>query len=118
LIQDAKNLDPYLKQHHKDKLSNEHGLTLETIKNNNLYTADAVELNKILKRNDIQTDGIVIPYDDYFSRVRLSEPILINDKHIFPLLVQKINYMCTIFHQKFYKIIVPNCCLLKANLKP
>jgi len=88
LIEDAKNIDLYLKQHHLDKLFNEHGLTVTTIKSNNLYSADAVELNKILKRNDIKIDGVVIPYDSSFSRVRLTKPVKINDtevKYLSPL---------------------------------
>jgi len=88
LIQDAKNLDFNLKQHHLDKLLNEHGLTLETIKNNNLFSANAVELNKILNRYDIQIDGVVIPYNSSFSRVRLTKPIIINHtevKYLSPL---------------------------------
>ena len=45
MIENAKNIDLDLKQYHLDKLFNEHGLTLETIKINNLYSADAGELN-------------------------------------------------------------------------
>jgi len=88
LIQDAKNLGLYLKQYHLDKLLTEHGLSSETIKNNNLYSADAVELNKRLKRNDIQIDGVVIPYNSSFLRVRLTKPVKINDtevKYLSPL---------------------------------
>jgi len=88
LIENAKNIDLDLKQYHLDKLFNEHGLTLETIKINNLYSANAGELNNILKRNDIQTDGVVIPYDSNFSRVRLTKPAKINDtevKYLSPL---------------------------------
>ncbi len=58
-----------------NKLRKEHGLSDATIKEAGLHTADAKELNKLLKRNDITSSGIVIPYGESLSRVRLDEPL-------------------------------------------
>jgi len=71
-----------LATHHLDKLLNEHGLNLETVNSNDLYSADSYKLNAILKRNDIKTDGIVIPYNSHFSRVRLTKAVKINDNEV------------------------------------
>ncbi len=64
-----------LSDHHYNKLRNEHGLSEATIKEAGLRTADAKELNKLLKRSDINSSGIVIPYEDKFCRTRLDEPL-------------------------------------------
>jgi len=64
-----------LSDHHYNKLTTEHGLSEATIKEAGLYTANATELNKLLKRSDITSSGIVIPYGRKLSRVRLDEPL-------------------------------------------
>ncbi|NIQ16253.1 MAG: hypothetical protein GTO02_18240, partial [Candidatus Dadabacteria bacterium] len=54
-------------------------MSTKTIEEAGLYSSNSDEINRILKRNDIQTNGIVIPYDDgNFKRVRLDNPIIID----------------------------------------
>ncbi len=65
--------------HHMEKLMKEHGLNIETIKEAGLYSAKATTLNRILSRTDIACDGIVIPYVEGFSRVRLDVPLSLNN---------------------------------------
>lgn len=67
--------------HHVQKLMNEHGLNVETIKESGLFSATAPTLNYILNCNDIVCEGIVIPYGEGYSRARLDVPlILINGR--------------------------------------
>ncbi len=60
---------------HYNKLKFEHGLSLETISEAGLYSATSEKLNEILNRRDVECDGLVIPYDDEFSRARLDTPL-------------------------------------------
>lgn len=62
--------------HHLERLTREHGLSIETIKESGLLSAKATALNRILNRTDIACDGIVIPYVEGFSRVRLDVPLI------------------------------------------
>lgn len=79
-ITDEKRADSLqLFPHHLQKLTGEHGLTLETIHEAGLFSAAAKTLDEILNRNDIICEGIVIPYGDGFSRVRLDAPLMLNN---------------------------------------
>jgi len=64
--------------HHLQKLTQEHGHSEKTIEEAGLFSADAKQLNHILKRNDIKCNGIGIPYTENFIRARLDEPIILN----------------------------------------
>lgn len=77
--EETKNSLPLL-PHHLQKLVNEHGLNAETINESGLYSATAQELNRILGRGDITCDGIVIPYCERFSRVRLDVPLVLKNE--------------------------------------
>jgi putative DNA primase/helicase len=68
-----------LAPHHLEKLTREHGLSIETIKESGLFSAKATTLNRILNRTDIACDGIVIPYVEGFSRVRLDVPLILKN---------------------------------------
>ena len=74
---------------HLDKLMHEHGLSEDKIMKADLSSADSGEINIILKRSDIPSTGIVIPYGDSdYKRVRLDKPIVINGneaKYLSPL---------------------------------
>lgn len=77
---DKSTTSPYLFPYHLEKLTTEHGLNMETIEEAGLYSAKATTLNSILNRTDIVCDGIVIPYEEGFSRVRLDEPLILKDE--------------------------------------
>lgn len=64
-----------LLEQHFEKLMVEHGLTKPTIIDAGLYTATPKVLNKLLKRGDITSSGIVIPYSVDFCRARLDIPL-------------------------------------------
>lgn len=66
-------------RHHMEKLTQEHGLDIETIKDAELFSATSQTLNHMLGRNDVVCDGIVIPYNDGFSRVRLDKPLILRN---------------------------------------
>lgn len=76
--QNANNLTLF--SHHIQKLTEEHGLTQETIRNAGLFSANSQELNALLGRGDIdpKIDGIVIPYDDNCIRARLTPPMIVD----------------------------------------
>lgn len=65
--------------HHVQKLMNEHGLNVETIKEAGLFSATAPTLNHILNRDDIVCDGIVIPYGEGYSRARVDAPLVLRN---------------------------------------
>lgn len=74
--QDSNNL-PLFPDHYQ-KLKNVHGLHYNTISEANLFSADANKLNQILKRTDIQCNGICIPYSPDFIRARLDEALMLD----------------------------------------
>jgi uncharacterized protein DUF3854 len=53
-------------------------LSLKTIEEADLFSATAHTLNQILNRKDVACDGIVIQYNEGFSKVRLDKPLVLN----------------------------------------
>jgi len=66
---------------HLRTLQDESGLNIETIQKAQLYSADAQQLQQLLKRTDIHCAGIVFPYlhtaerAPYEFNVRLDDPV-------------------------------------------
>jgi len=68
---------------HFNRLRSHYGLTEETIQQSGLFSADSKLLNQILKRKDIECEGIVIPYlSKDLDRVRLDTPISLNSNEV------------------------------------
>jgi hypothetical protein len=65
------NILPQLFQNHIEKLTNKHGLNVETIEEAGLFSATAPTLNHILNRNDVTCGGFVISYNEGFRRAKL-----------------------------------------------
>lgn len=74
---------PQLLPHHLDKLTQEYGLSIETIKQAGLFSATGSTLNHILNRSDIVCDGIVIPYMiNGVNRARVDIPLVLNGNKV------------------------------------
>lgn len=68
---------------HLLRLRTNYGLNDKTIEESELFSADPKMLNQILKRGDIDSDGIVIPYPGKdLKRARLDNPLIYEDKEI------------------------------------
>lgn len=68
---------------HLERLRTNYGLNDKTIEEAKLFSADSNMLNQILKRKDIDSDGIVIPYPGKdIKRARLDKPLIKEDKEI------------------------------------
>lgn len=77
------NVDKSIYASHLERLRTNYGLNDKTIEEAELFSADSNMLNQILKRKDLDSDGIVIPYPGKdLKRARLDNPLIHEDKEI------------------------------------